>query len=116
MLKVVHENDYTVVIPELANLDSHVAADFKNQFTQILEEDAQFILLDLEHVTFMDSSGLAAIVFCFQLTNIKDKLAICGAGERVMKLFELTQMSSVVQIYATREGAIDALSASRKAN
>lgn len=111
MLKIVHENEFTIVIPEVANLDSHVAAEFKNKFTNLLNEDNHFMLLDLSQVTFMDSSGLAAIVFCFQLTNIKDKLAICGAGERVRKLFELTQMSSVVSIYDTKETAIQALKA-----
>jgi len=110
LLNVVHEDKFTIVTPELEHLDSHVAADFKNAFSELLKEDTHFMLLDLNRVTFMDSSGLAAIVFCFQLTNINDKLAICGAGERVMKLFELTQMQSVVRIFATKEEAVATLS------
>lgn len=109
MLKVIEENDYTIVTPTVENLDSHVAADFKSAFGDVLNEDSQFILLDLENVTFMDSSGLAAVVFCFQMTDIKNKLAICGVGERVMKLFELTQMHSVVQIFGTKDEAIEGM-------
>ncbi len=110
LFKVTHENDFTIVTPELENLDTHIAADFKTKFSELLAGDARFILLDLCNVTFMDSSGLAAIVFCFQLTDIKSKLAICGAGERVMRLFELTQMTTVVRIFDTKEAAIAALS------
>lgn len=112
MLKVTKEDDFTIVTPTVKDLDSHVAADFKAAFGEVLQENKKFILLDLEEVTFMDSSGLAAVVFCFQMTDIKNKLAICGVGERVMKLFELTQMHSVVQIYKTKEEAIQGMTKS----
>jgi anti-anti-sigma factor len=57
----------------------------------------------------MDSSGLAAIVFCFQMTDIKENLAIFGVQERVGKLFRMTHMHHVVRIFKNLEEALKAL-------
>ena len=110
MLDVTKENRFTVIKPTMANLDSHVAADFKSAFSKQLDNDPDFVLLDLSNVNFMDSSGLAAIVFCFQMVDIKDKLSICGVNDRVMKLFTLTQMGKVLHIFPTKENAMSVLS------
>lgn len=109
MLNIVQEQDFTVVTPQIPQLDSNVAADFKTAFSELLASDQHFILLDLSLVDFMDSSGLAAIVFCFQLTTIGKKLAICGLNDRVEQLFTLTQMQKVVQLFSTKREAEFAL-------
>jgi len=50
-------------------------------------------------VRYMDSSGLAAIVFCFQMPNFRENLAIVGVPERVNTGFEMTHKHKVVQIF-----------------
>jgi len=96
------------VVPTVVALDARVAAEFKNAFTEFADGD-KFVLLDLRHLEFMDSSGLAAIVYCFQMTSIRNRLAICGAKDRVVQLFKLTRMEDVVRLFDTREDAIKAL-------
>jgi len=109
VIQLKKEDRFTIITPQMNSLDSHVAAEFRTQFSELLNRDPDFILLDLSRVTFMDSSGLAAIAFCFQMTDIKEKLAICAVTERVGKLFKLTQMETLLQIYATQQEARVAL-------
>lgn len=109
MFNVHQEDRFTVVTPDVENLDSSIAAEFRNSFGDVLSEHSDFVLLNLKNVGFMDSSGLAAVVFCFQMTNIKEKLAICDVGERVAKLFKLTNMERSIRIFDTQEAAMAAL-------
>jgi len=90
---------YLIVTPMIDKLHADNAADFRSSLIKRLEVESRFVLLDLNNVRFMDSSGLAAIVFCFQMTNIRENLAIVGVQERVNKLFEMTHMHKVVHIF-----------------
>ncbi|MDJ0836522.1 MAG: anti-sigma factor antagonist [Acidobacteriota bacterium] len=102
------EGNILTVTPEIAVLDARVAAEFREKFSEFANGD-QFILLDLSNVTFMDSSGLAAVVYCFQMTDIRRRLAICSATKRVMQLFSMTRMEDVVHLYPDHEAAVAAL-------
>lgn len=99
----------TVVKLAIGSLDTHVAVDVRESLTKIVQETENIILLDLDQVKFMDSSGLAAIVYCFKMTEMKDQLAVCNASDRVHQLFTITKLNAVVNIYKTREDALAAL-------
>ena len=110
MFDTCREGDVFVVMITQNKLDSEVAADFQEEFSLLIEKEKGTILLDLENVTFMDSSGLAAFVYCFKLTDIKEDLAICNVQERVMHLFRLTRMNRMVQVFDSRDLALSELS------
>jgi anti-anti-sigma factor len=99
----------TLVKLAIGSLDTNVAADIRESLSQIVQTTNDVILLDLGQVHFMDSSGLAAIVYCFKMTEMKDQLAICGVNERVLQLFQITKLHAIVRIFKTREEALEAL-------
>lgn len=99
----------TVVKLAIGNLDTNVAADVREGLSHIVQQTNQVVLLDLDQVKFMDSSGLAAIVYCFKMTEMKDQLAVCNVSERVHQLFKITKLHAVVQIFKTLQEALDKL-------
>lgn len=110
MFEVVREEKLLLVIVNIDRIDGELAADFKDALSELISGETALVLLDLNRVSFIDSSGLAAIVYCFQMTAIKEELVICCVQPRVMRLFELTRMNEVVRIFPTREQAKLALS------
>src|SRR5580698_2114349 len=64
------------------------------------------VILDLSGVPYMDSAGMGAIVnyyvFC-QNRNVK--LVIAGVSSRVMELFKMTRVDSVLTLAPTAETA-----------
>lgn len=54
----------TVIKPNNSRLDASVAPSFKSQVDELITEGNQRVVLDLENVEFMDSSGLGTIVAC----------------------------------------------------
>ena len=95
-------------------LDSRFGADavesFNAQVLPFIEAGNPPILLDLADVSFLDSSGLGAIVGCVKAQNRPGCLAVCGARETVKTLFKLTHMSKVFRFFPTREEGVAALS------
>lgn len=109
MLEVKSEPRYVLVRVMTDKLDAKVAATFKDEFHKVIDQYESFVVLDLLGVDFIDSSGLAAVVYCFKMTGIKDELAICAANERVLHLFKLTRLHDMINIYPSVDEAISAL-------
>lgn len=62
----------------------------------------QYLLVDLQAISFMDSSGLGALVSALKsIRNINGEMVICGANDQVQMLFELTSMTKIFKIYPT---------------
>ncbi|MBW4512701.1 MAG: STAS domain-containing protein [Scytonematopsis contorta HA4267-MV1] len=92
------------VIRPSGNLDSIQANHLRQEIKDILVEKVDILLIDLEDIKFMDSSGLAAIVLGMKmLKEVDAQLFICSINEQVKMLFELTRIDSVLNICSNRE-------------
>jgi anti-sigma B factor antagonist len=62
------------------------------------------LLLDMSKLSFVDSSGLGALLSCLRSMNGKNgKLKLFGITKPVMALFELVRMHRLFSIYDTLE-------------
>jgi anti-anti-sigma factor len=92
------------VIKLSGNLNAATSQEFRQNITTILESGAKIVLVDFQDVTFMDSSGLGALVLAFKTLRAADsKLVICSINEQVRILFELTNMDKVFEIFPSQE-------------
>jgi anti-anti-sigma factor len=86
------------------NLNANTSQEFRQNITEILENGAQIVLVDCQDVTFMDSSGLGALVLAFKTLRAADtKLVLCSINEQVRILFELTSMDKVFEIFPSQD-------------
>ena len=86
------------------SLDATQSQAFRQEITQILEDGTKVVLVDLKNVTFMDSSGLGALVLAFKtLRAANSKLVLCSINEQIRILFELTGMDKVFEIFANQD-------------
>jgi anti-anti-sigma factor len=85
-------------------LDVTTAADFRQQASDIASSSnpPKYLVVDLQDINFMDSSGLGALVSALKLIrNNNGDMVICGANDQVQMLFELTSMIKIFKIYST---------------
>ncbi len=86
------------------SLDATKSQAFREEITEIVEDGTQLVLIDLKNVTFMDSSGLGALVLAFKtLRAANSKLVLCSINEQIRILFELTGMDKVFEIFANQD-------------
>lgn len=63
--------------------------------------DARRVVLDLSHVSFIDSSGLSAIVTLRKGLGTEGTLSVVGLQPNVATLLRLTRLDRVFPSYAT---------------
>lgn len=69
-----------------------------------LQSGTQSLLIDFTHVSFMDSSGMGALVVALKRVRLADGvLALCSLNGQARMLFELAGMEQMFAIYATPE-------------
>lgn len=61
-----YQTDTTHTVPFIGPLDAITTSTVKPKITEILEGNAETIILDLSEVPFMDSSGLGLLSFLFK--------------------------------------------------
>lgn len=87
-------------------------ANYKRMLASIEQvlESGHRVILDLGSVSFMDSSGLGALVSGTRTARrFGGEMAICSLTPDVRTLFELVQLDKVVQVYNDRDEALRSL-------
>ncbi|MEM6938875.1 MAG: STAS domain-containing protein [Pseudomonadota bacterium] len=107
-MSVKTEEDICVISVGEDRIDAAVALDFKEDVRRHTEEAPAQVVLDLTKVTFIDSSGLGAIVASMKHLAPERKLVLAGLTPAVEKVFKLTRMDSVFDIFLTLEAALQA--------
>jgi anti-sigma B factor antagonist len=65
-----------------------------------------YLIFDLSQVPYMDSAGLGLLVnFYVAAQKNGRKMAVVGASQRIMALFEMTKVDSLLKLYPTVEAA-----------
>ena len=68
------------------------------------------LVVDLENVTFMDSTGLGVLVGRLKLVRGQNgSLRIVSAQDRILKVFKITGLDKVFHIYDSVEAATQAV-------
>lgn len=89
-------------------LNSLNSPKMKSELVLINAEGFSNIILDLSDVTFVDSSGLSAILVGNRLCKeANGTFAICGANQNVSKLIKISQLQTILNVIPTLPEAID---------
>ena len=90
-------------------LDASTVKEFKADIAQYTEGDTKKVVFDMSSLQFIDSSGLGAILSCLRkLNGAGGELKLCGMTKPVRALFELVRMHRIMDIYDTRDDAVNA--------
>ena len=102
------------VIQPAGILDGTKGSQFRQEIIELVENGAEIVLVDFQNVTFMDSSGLGALVLALKTVRAAgSKLCVCSINDSIRMLFELTSMDRVFEIFANREDFKHSLNSNR---
>lgn len=95
-----HQPDITVVRPGVDRLTALNAKDFKEEVIGLLMGGSSQLVIDFKEVSFLDSSGLGALVGVLKKIGVHGELAVCGLNTEVAQMFKICRMDRVFNIYA----------------
>lgn len=104
-LTTTRQKDVDIVTVDADRIDAAVAIQFKDCMREALTDAQGRFVLDLHRVTFIDSSGLGAIVAAMKLMPPGSKLELAGLTPAVDKVFRMTRMDSIFAIHADAQTA-----------
>lgn len=99
-----------VVTPNVKKIDATAVSAFKSFMLGLIKDGHDRLVLDLNAVEFMDSSGLAALLSCMKsLAQTDGKMALCRASETLRAMFRLTRFDRIFTISPSAEEAVRAV-------
>lgn len=100
-----------VLVVKLRNkrLDAQIAMEFKQKMSDYIAKENFHVVLNISEVEFIDSSGLGAIVSALKLLGGRGDLVISGTQDSVMRMFKLTRMNKVFNMFDTEREAVESL-------
>lgn len=92
-------------------LDHHTSKQLRAQVDDLLEVgDIKHIILNLEHLSFMDSSGLGVILGRYkQVKNSGGEMIVCSISTPVKRLFEMSGLFKIIRLVESEQFALETL-------
>jgi len=103
-MKLTHlDLDDGIILVELdGRLDARAVEPLKDYLRQFTENRSCKIIIHLQDVPFIDSSGLVALVSGLRMANENGgQLLLCNAQSQAQLVFRLTMLDRVISVHPT---------------
>ena len=93
-----HSNSLDV-LPLEGEIDLHISPRVERSLASMIKKRPKHVVVDLSGVTFIDSSGLAALIRARQdVQEYGGKLTLAGIKDNVRLIFEMARLDQVFLI------------------
>jgi anti-sigma B factor antagonist len=107
VIRGIRNQGRTVVLELGGEIDMKSFVELKGKFKELYSNKPAVILVDMTHVEFMDSSGLATLVGALKWCRLNgSELKLAGLSQRVRSIFEICRLDSAFQIYDSEAEAL----------
>ncbi|RSK27710.1 anti-sigma F factor antagonist [Bacillus sp. HMF5848] len=103
--------DSVLLIRLAGELDHHTAENLRSRVTETIEaKNIRHIVLNLEKLTFMDSSGLGVILGRYkQIKHTGGEMVVCSISPTVKRLFEMSGLFKIISLEQNEQNALEKL-------
>jgi len=87
-------------------IDVYTAPRLRDKITELVGNGVYHLIIDMESVEFLDSTGLGVLVGGLKKVRAHDgSLQLICTQERLLKIFRITGLAKVFTIHASTEAA-----------
>jgi anti-sigma B factor antagonist len=99
----------TTIVAVGGEIDVYTAPKLRDKITELVGAGAYRLVIDLEAVEFLDSTGLGVLVGGLKKVRAHDGfLRLVCTQDRLLKIFRITGLAKVFDIHATPDAAVAA--------
>jgi len=103
------QQDGWAVLAVTGEVDVATAPRLREQLIELVNDGQHRIVVDLEGVDFLDSTGLGVLVGALKRVRTCDgELALVCTESRILKVFEITGLTKVFPIHRSVDEAVAA--------
>jgi anti-sigma B factor antagonist len=108
---VLHQNR-TNVLPLQGDIDLHVSPAVSESLNAMIMKKPERIVIDLSRATYIDSSGVAALILAMQeVEAYGGKFFLSGLQETLRSIFEISRLDRTFRIFPDVDAALAATGA-----
>jgi anti-sigma B factor antagonist len=100
------QQDGVFVIAVEGELDMSTAPALERELEAPVAAGDSSVLLDLSACEFIDSTGIALVVHTWQTLDGEGDFALCGMGDQVKRVLDITGLDDAIPMHASREKAL----------
>ncbi|MFE0490035.1 STAS domain-containing protein [Streptomyces griseoaurantiacus] len=102
--------DRTAVVAVVGDVDLHTASALRTRAQAVVDQGAPHLVLDMEQVDFVDSTGLTTLIVLLQAAQAAGgSLRVARIPERLVRMVTITGVSQLIPMYDTVDEALAAL-------
>ena len=98
--------DVLVAAIRESQIDAHTAPALTQFLEAEIDKGRARVVVDLSEVSFLDSSGLGALIRLLKHLPADGNLALCGCRAPVLELLKLTRLDQILLAYPSCGDAI----------
>ena len=103
------EVDGTTIVAVGGEIDVYTAPKLRDRITELVGDGVFNIVIDMESVEFLDSTGLGVLVGGLKKVRAHDgSLELICTQDRLLKIFRITGLAKVFVIHDSADGALAA--------
>ena len=87
----------------------NTAPQLEEQMEAALAVPDSTLIIDLSRCEFIDSTGIALIVRAWQQLDRDGNFALCGVGDQVERVLDITGLEAAIPTHPSREDALSQL-------
>ena len=108
---VLHQNRPNV-LPLKGDIDLHVSPAVTESLNAMIKKKPERIVIDLSRATYIDSSGVAALILAMQeVEAYGGKFFLSGLQETLRSIFEISRLDRTFRIFPDVDAALAATGA-----
>lgn len=106
---VTREADGATIVAVEGEIDVYTAPKLRDKITELVADGSYHLVIDMEGVEFLDSTGLGVLVGGLKKVRAHDgSLQLVCNQDRLLKIFRITGLAKVFAIHASADAATSA--------
>lgn len=99
-------NDQTCLLELQGEVDVYTSPQLKQDIMRLAESGVKHVIINLSKVEYLDSTGLGVLIGGLKrLRESGGSLVLVGPGMRILRIFEITGLNKIFDIYDTEQEA-----------
>jgi len=105
-VEAIRENGASVIALR-GEIDVYTAPLLRQKIVDLVDEGALNIVVDMEKVDFLDSTGLGVLVEGLKRVKTRGgNLTLVATQDKILKIFDITGLNKAFPIFSTRDDAL----------
>ncbi len=106
-LSTLNNLEIAILEPKGSIIGGEETDELKTKAKDLLEQGNRKLIIDLGAVTYINSSGIGALVSIHsQFQKVQGKIKLCNMSKGIENVFVITKLTSVFDVEEEREEAI----------